>query len=143
MFGINRAEVLGNVGGDPVIRTTQEGKKMATFSVATPNSWKNPKTGEITEKTDWHNIVVFNDYFVKMVEQGVKKGTRVMCVGALQTTKYTGNDGVERYATKIVLQGFNSRFEIIREKSNNDVSENFEGYVAESSNTILEDDIPY
>jgi len=142
MFGINRAEIVGNVGGDPLIRSTQDGKKFATFSVATQNSWKNPKTGEITKKTDWHNITVFNDYFVKMVEQDVKKGTRVMCVGAMQTGKYTGQDGVERYSTKVVLQGFDSRFEIIREKSSNDVSENFEGYVAESANSI-EDDIPF
>jgi single-strand DNA-binding protein len=96
MFGMNRAEVLGNLGADPIIRTTQDGKKMATFSVATKSSWKNPKTGEITEKTEWHNIVVFNDYFVKMTEQSAKKGTRVMCVGSMQTGKYTGKDGVER-----------------------------------------------
>jgi len=127
-MSVNKTILLGNVGNDPKINKTQDGKKIATFSLATSEKWKG-KNGEQQEKVQWHNIVVFSEGLVGIIEKYVKKGSKLFVEGSLQTRKWTGNDGQEKYTTEIVLQGFNNKLEIIdnRKEGENNTSENYEG----------------
>lgn len=143
-MSINKVILLGNVGGDPIIRSTQDGKKIATFSLATSEKWKDKNSNELREKTEWHRIVVFSDGLVGIIEKYIKKGTKLFVEGSLQTRKWTGSDGVEKYTTEIVLQGFNNKLEIIdnRKEGENNTSENYEGG-SYSEPSGVEDDIPF
>jgi single-strand DNA-binding protein len=105
---VNKVILVGNLGRDPEIRRTQDGRPIANLSVATSESWRDKNTGERREKTEWHRVVIFNEGLCKVVEQYLKKGAKVYLEGALQTRKYTDKDGVEKYSTEVVLQGFNS-----------------------------------
>jgi single-strand DNA-binding protein len=144
-MSINKVILLGNVGGDPVIRSTQDGKKIATFSLATSEKWKDKNSSESREKTEWHRVVVFSDGLVGIIEKYIKKGTKLFVEGSLQTRKWTGNDGVEKYTTEIVLQGFNNKLEIIDNRDKSNVSENYEGgsYNEPSGNFDINADIPF
>ena len=117
-MSVNKVILLGNVGNDPKINKTQDGKKIATFSLATSEKWKN-KNGEQQEKVQWHNIVVFSEGLVGIIEKYVKKGSKLFVEGSLQTRKWTGNDGQEKYTTEIALQGFNNKLEIIDNRKDN------------------------
>ncbi|HWK44402.1 MAG TPA: single-stranded DNA-binding protein [Stellaceae bacterium] len=103
---VNKVTLVGNLGKDPEIRSTNDGTKIASFSVATSESWKDRNSGERREKTEWHRVVVFNDRLVEVIERYVKKGSKLYLEGALQTRKWTDKDGQERYSTEIVLQKF-------------------------------------
>ncbi len=105
---VNKVILVGNLGRDPEIRFAQNGNKIANFSIATSESWRDKASGERKEKTEWHRIVVFSEGLAGIAEKYLKKGSKVYIEGALQTRKWTGNDGVEKYTTEIVLQGFNS-----------------------------------
>ena len=106
---INKVILIGNLGRDPEIRYAQNGNKIANFSVATSESWKDKQSGERREKTEWHRIVVFNEGLATIVEKYVKKGSKVYIEGALQTNKWQDKEtGADRYTTEVVLQGFNS-----------------------------------
>ena len=105
---VNKVILVGNLGRDPEIRRTQDGRPIANLSVATSESWRDKTTGERKEKTEWHRVVIFNEGLCKIVEQYLKKGAKVYLEGQLQTRKYTDKDGVEKYSTEVVLQGFNS-----------------------------------
>ena len=105
---VNKVILVGNLGRDPEIRRTQDGRPIANLSVATSESWRDKNTGERKEKTEWHRVVIFNEGLCKIVEQYLKKGAKVYLEGQLQTRKYTDKDGVEKYSTEVVLQGFNS-----------------------------------
>src|SRR6202008_1098625 len=105
---VNKVILVGNLGKDPEIRRTQDGRPIANLSVATSETWRDKGTGERREKTEWHRVVIFNEGLCKVVEQYLKKGAKVYLEGALQTRKYTDKDGVEKYSTEVVLQGFNS-----------------------------------
>jgi single-strand DNA-binding protein len=105
---VNKVILVGNLGRDPEIRRTQDGRAIANMTVATSESWRDKSTGERKEKTEWHRVVVFNENLCKIAEQYLKKGAKVYLEGQLQTRKYTDKDGVEKYSTEIVLQGFNS-----------------------------------
>ena len=141
-MSINKVILLGNVGGDPVIRSTQDGKKIATFSLATSEKWKDKNSSESREKTDWHRVVVFSDGLVGIIEKYIKKGTKLFVEGSLQTRKWTGNDGVEKYTTEIVLQGFNNKLEIIDNRDKSNTSKNYEGR-SYSEPKGIEGDIPF
>jgi single-strand DNA-binding protein len=104
---VNKVILIGNVGKDPEIRRTQDGKPIANLSIATSESWRDKATGERKEKTEWHRVVVFSEPLCKVVEQYVKKGSKLYVEGSLQTRKWQ-KDGVDRYSTEVVLQGFNS-----------------------------------
>ena len=104
---VNKVILVGNLGRDPEIRFTQSGAKIANLSVATSESWKDKQTGERREKTEWHRVVVFSEGLAGIAERYLKKGSKVYLEGSLQTRKWTGNDGVEKYTTEVVLQGFN------------------------------------
>ena len=105
---VNKVILVGNLGRDPEIRRTQDGRPIANLSVATSENWRDKATGERREKTEWHRVVIFNEGLCKIVEQYLKKGSKVYLEGQLQTRKYTDKDGVEKYSTEVVLQGFNS-----------------------------------
>lgn len=102
---INKVVLVGNVGRDPEIRHTNAGKKIASFSVATSEFWKDT-SGERQEKTEWHRVVIFNPNLAEVVEKYVRKGSKVYVEGSLQTRKWTDNSGVEKYTTEVVLGNF-------------------------------------
>ena len=105
---VNKVILVGNLGKDPEIRRTQDGRPIANLSVATSESWRDKATGERKEKTEWHRVVIFNEGLCKVAEQYLKKGAKVYIEGALQTRKWTDQSGAEKYSTEVVLQGFNS-----------------------------------
>lgn len=105
---VNKVILVGNLGKDPEIRRTQDGRPIANLSVATSETWRDKSTGERKEKTEWHRVVIFSEPLCKIVEQYLKKGAKVYIEGALQTRKWTDQSGVEKYSTEVVLQGFNS-----------------------------------
>jgi single-strand DNA-binding protein len=105
---VNKVILVGNVGADPEIRRTQDGRPIANLRIATSESWRDRTSGERREKTEWHTVVVFNEGLCKVVEQYVKKGAKLYIEGALQTRKWQDQTGNDRYSTEIVLQGFNS-----------------------------------
>ncbi len=105
---VNKVILVGNLGKDPEIRRTQDGRPIANLSVATSESWRDKNTGERKEKTEWHRVVIFNEGLCKIAEQYLKKGSKVYLEGALQTRKWQDKDGNDKYSTEVVLQGFNS-----------------------------------
>ncbi|NLS06721.1 single-stranded DNA-binding protein [Rhizobium sp. P32RR-XVIII] len=105
---VNKVILIGNVGADPEIRRTQDGRPIANLRIATSETWRDRNSGERREKTEWHTVVVFNEGLCKVVEQYVKKGAKLYIEGQLQTRKWQDQTGNDRYSTEIVLQGFNS-----------------------------------
>ncbi len=105
---VNKVILIGNVGADPEIRRTQDGRPIANLRIATSETWRDRNSGERREKTEWHNVVVFNEGLCKVVEQYVKKGAKLYIEGALQTRKWQDQTGNDRYSTEVVLQGFGS-----------------------------------
>jgi single-strand DNA-binding protein len=103
---VNKVILVGNVGRDPEIRSTQDGTRVGNLSLATSESWRDKNTGERKERTEWHRVVIFNDRLVDVVEKYVKKGAKLYIEGALQTRKWTDNAGAEKYTTEVVLQRF-------------------------------------
>jgi single-strand DNA-binding protein len=114
---VNKVILIGNVGADPEIRRTQDGRPIANLRIATSETWRDKNSGERKEKTEWHRVVVFNEGLCKVIEQYVKKGAKLYIEGALQTRKWTDQAGVEKYSTEIVLQGFNSTLTMLDGKS--------------------------
>jgi single-strand DNA-binding protein len=117
-MSINKVILIGNVGTDPEIRNTNDGREIASFSLATSESWKDKNSGEKKEKTEWHRLVVFSQGLVGIVKNYVKKGSKLYIEGQLQTRKWTDKDGVDKYTTEIVLQNFNSTLQILNSTSN-------------------------
>jgi single-strand DNA-binding protein len=105
---VNKVILIGNLGRDPEIRRTQDGRPVANLRVATTDSWRDKTSGERREKTEWHTVVIFNEGLCRVAEQYLKKGAKVYLEGQLQTRKWQGQDGQDRYSTEVVLQGFNS-----------------------------------
>ena len=105
---VNKVILIGNLGKDPEIRRTQDGRPIANLSVATSETWRDKATGERKEKTEWHRVVIFNEGLCRVAEQYLKKGAKVYIEGQLQTRKWTDQNNVEKYSTEVVLQNFNS-----------------------------------
>lgn len=118
-MSINKVILIGNVGGDPEIRNTNDGREIASFSLATSESWKDKATGEKKDKTEWHRIVVFSQGLVGIVKNYVKKGSKLYIEGQLQTRKWTDNNGVDKYTTEVVMQNFNSTLQILDSTNRN------------------------
>ena len=112
-MSINKVILLGNVGGDPEIRNTSDGREIASFSLATTEYWKDKNTGERKDKTEWHRIAVFSQGLVGIVKNYVKKGSKLYIEGQLQTRKWTDANGVDKYNTDVVLQGFNATLQML------------------------------
>ena len=114
---VNKVILVGNLGKDPEIRRTQDGRPIANLRIATSESWRDKATGERREKTEWHSVVIFNENLCKIVEQYLKKGSKVFIEGSLQTRKRQGQDGQDRYTTEVVLQGFNGNLTMLDGRS--------------------------
>lgn len=118
MASLNKVMLIGNLGKDPEVRHTQDGKAIVNLTLATSESWKDKATGEKKEKTEWHRVVIFNDGLAKVAEAYLKKGSTVYLEGQLQTRKWTDKDGVEKYSTEIVLQNFKGELVMLGGKDN-------------------------
>ncbi len=103
---VNKVILIGNLGKDPEIRTLNSGDRVANLRIATSEQWRDKGSGERREKTEWHQVVIFNENIVRVAEQYLKKGSTVYVEGSLQTRKWTDQQGVEKYSTEIVLQKF-------------------------------------
>jgi single-strand DNA-binding protein len=110
---VNKVILIGNVGRDPEIRRTQDGRPIANLSMATSEQWRDKSSGERKEKTEWHRVVVFNENLCKIIEQYVKKGSKLYIEGSLQTRKWTDQSGAEKYSTEVVLQNFNGTLTLL------------------------------
>lgn len=110
---VNKVILVGNLGADPEIRRTNDGRPIANLRVATSESWKDKATGERREKTEWHRVVIFNEGLCRIAEQYLKKGSKLYIEGQLQTRKWQDKDGQDRYSTEVVLQGFNSQLTML------------------------------
>jgi len=110
---LNKVLLIGRLGNDPEIRTTQDGRSVVSFSLATSDTWRDKSTNERKERTEWHRVVIFNEGLSKIVEQYVKKGSRVYLEGQLQTRKWQDQSGQERYTTEIVLQNYSGNLTIL------------------------------
>ena len=111
--GINKVIIVGNLGKDPEVRTFANGGKVCNFSVATSESWKDKQTGERKEKTEWHNISIYNEGLAGVAERYLRKGSKVYLEGKLQTRKWQDQSGNDRYSTDVVLQGFDAKMEML------------------------------
>ena len=120
---VNKVILVGNLGKDPEIRRTQDGRPIANLRIATSESWRDKSTGEKREKTEWHSVVIFNENLCKIAEQYLKKGAKVFIEGSLQTRKWQGQDGQDRYSTEVVLQGFNGNLTMLDGRSGGGMSE--------------------
>ena len=142
---LNRVILIGNVGQDPEIRSTQDGREIANFSLATTENWKDKNTGERQSKTEWHRIVVFSQGLVGVIKNYVKKGSKLYIEGALQTRKWTDKSGIEKYTTEIVLQNYNSNLQILNFTNSQDSDQSIEGTIKNefqgAKEVELDDDI--
>jgi single-strand DNA-binding protein len=114
---VNKVILVGNLGKDPEIRRTQDGRPIANLRIATSDTWRDKTTGERREKTEWHSVVIFNENLCKVAEQYLRKGSKVFIEGQLQTRKWQDQSGQERYTTEVVLQGFNGNLTMLDGRS--------------------------
>lgn len=114
---VNKVILVGNLGADPEIKRTQDGRPIANLSIATSDTWRDKNSGERKEKTEWHRVVIFSEGLCKIAEQYLKKGSKVYIEGQLQTRKWQDKDGKDRYSTEVVLQNFNSTLTMLDGKS--------------------------
>lgn len=141
---VNKVILVGNLGRDPEIRSTQEGKEIATLTLATSESWKDKMTGERKEKSEWHRIVVFNEGLVKVIKSYVKKGSKLYIEGALQTRKWVDQSGADRYSTEVVLSGFGGNMQMLNKVDNNNQQGDYQHNQEPDYNTDdLDDEIPF
>ena len=110
---VNKVILVGNLGKDPDVRRLNSGDQVVSFSLATSENWRDKTSGERKEKTEWHNVVIFNENLGKVVEQYCKKGSKVYVEGQLQTRKWQDKDGHDRYTTEIVLQRFRGELTLL------------------------------
>ena len=137
---MNRLTIIGYVGKDPDIRSTKDGKRVANFSVATTETWKDKATGEKKEKTEWHRCVCWVDGLITIIERYVKKGTRLL-VERQVTTRNWDDDGVEKYTTECQMTGFNAKLMLLSTKEQDASASRSAPAGAEASS--LDDDIPF
>jgi single-strand DNA-binding protein len=149
---VNKVILVGNLGRDPEIRTFQNGGRVANFSIATSESWKDKATGERKEKTQWHNISVKSENLVGIVEKYIKKGSKLYIEGQLESRKYTDKDGVEKYITEVVLNPFRGEITMLDSKRDggSSSSSDYDAPMASSSTSgggsgkvAIDDDIPF
>ena len=145
---INKVILVGNLGNDPEIRSTSDGREIANISIATSESWKDKNTGERKSKTEWHRVVIFSQGLVGIVKNYLKKGSKIYLEGQLQTRKWVDNAVIEKYTTEIVLQNFNSTLQILDSRQNNpdnqnNFGDNNQNTNQEAAENIIDDDIPF
>jgi single-strand DNA-binding protein len=155
---VNKVILIGNLGRDPEVRATQDGREIANLSLATAETWRDKQSGERKERTEWHRVVVFNEGLVNIAKNYLKKGSKVYIEGQLQTRKWTDQQGVEKYTTEVVLQNYNGTLTMLdgkKEEGGTSGSSYDDGYYnsqaqqaassprAASSAPELDDDIPF
>lgn len=152
---VNKVILIGNLGKDPEIRSTQNGSRIANLTLATSESWKDKATGERKEKTEWHRVSIYNDNLVGIVERFLHKGSKVYLEGQLETRKWTDKDGIEKYTTEVVLRQFGGTLTMLDgANSNKGGSGNFERSSSSGGDAPsmpnygskiddMEDDIPF
>jgi len=150
---VNKVILAGNLGRDPEIRNTNDGGKIATFTVATSESWRDKQTGERKEKAEWHRVVSFNDRLSDVIEKYLRKGSKVYVEGSLQTRKWTDKDGAEKYSTEVVLSKFKGELVMLGGNGERDDDEPRRGGGGETEDSIaavvrrphpkLDDEIPF
>jgi single-strand DNA-binding protein len=113
MSSVNKAILIGNLGRDPEVRTTQNGERVVSFSLATTESWRDKASGERKDRTEWHNVVIWNDAIGKVAESYARKGSKVYIEGQIQTREFTDKDGNQRRVTEIVLQRFRGELTLL------------------------------
>ena len=145
VVSLNKVTLIGNVGKEPEIRLTQEGKEIVTFPLATTENWKDKNSGERREKTEWHRIVVFIPALVNIIKNYVNKGTRVYIEGSLQTREWNDQTGIKKYTTEIVLQTYNSTVILLGSKNTNKPASTTHGDSTEdlTDNEKDNDQVPY
>lgn len=129
---VNKVILLGNVGRDPEVRTTQTGSRICNLSIATSESWKDKATGERKENTQWHRVVIFNDALVGIIERYVKKGSKLYIEGQLETRKWQDKEGKDQYSTEVVLRQYGGTLTLLDSRSG-DNNNNQGGYVSDQS----------
>lgn len=120
MASVNKCIIVGHLGRDPESKSFQNGGKVVHLSVATSQSWKDKDSGDRKERTEWHRVAIFNEGLCGVAERYLRKGSKVYIEGSLQTRKWTDQQGVEKYATEIVLQGFNAALVLLDGASGGD-----------------------
>jgi single-strand DNA-binding protein len=152
---VNKVILVGNLGRDPEIRSTQDGREIANLAIATSESWKDRNTGERKEKTEWHRVAIFNEGLVGIAKNYLKKGAKVYIEGQLQTRKWTDQSGQEKYSTEVVLQGFNGALTMLDGKSGGGEGASYGGASAPAASSgfgggnnkpateLLDDEIPF
>lgn len=155
MSSVNKAILIGYLGRDPEIRSTQDGRRVANLSIATSDRWTDKQSGEKRERTEWHRVVIFNDNLVNIVERFCKKGSMVYIEGKIRTRKWTDQQGVEKYSTEITLENFGGAVQLLNKVEGGDDENQDQGSdsydrgraVAGAANRgqpdILDDDIPF
>jgi single-strand DNA-binding protein len=124
---VNKVILVGNLGADPEVRRTQDGRPIVNLRLATSESWRDKATGERKEKTEWHRVVIFSEPLAKIAEQYLKKGSKIYIEGALQTRKWQDQSGQDKYSTEVVLQGFNSTLTMLDGRSSGGSGGSFGG----------------
>ena len=140
---VNKVILIGNLGRDPEVRTFQNGGKVCNFSIATSETWKDRNSGERQERTNWHNIAIFNENLAQIAEQYLRKGSKVYIEGQLETRKWQDQAGNDRYTTEVVLRNFRGELTLLDGRSENNNS-NFSETASiddESSDKVLTNDI--
>lgn len=140
MSSVNKVILIGNLGKDPEIRSFQNGGRVASFSIATSESWKDKTSGEKKEKTEWHRVSVFNEHIVGVVERYLKKGAKVYIEGQLETRKWTDKEGQEKYTTEVVLRPFRGELTML---SSSDEQPSIEPVEHKPIEIVIDDEIPF
>jgi single-strand DNA-binding protein len=148
---INKVILVGNLGKDPEVRSTQDGRELVNLTIATSDSWKDKNTGERKEKTEWHRVVIFSPGLVTVAKNYLSKGSKVYIEGALQTRKWQDQSGQEKYSTEIILQGFNSNLTMLDNKGSVvSADSGYDNFSSSDNNTKndfvveeLDDEIPF
>ena len=151
---VNKVILIGNLGRDPEVRSTQDGAKIVQLSVATSESWKDKSSGERRERTEWHRVVIFNEHLTNIAEQYLRKGSKVYLEGQLQTRKWQDKEGMERYTTEIVLGRFKGELTMLDTRGGEGAGAGGGGYQSEPAmasqdsgggggTSDLDDEIPF
>src|SRR5690606_12416175 len=139
---VNKVILVGNLGADPEVRRLNSGDAVVNLRIATSESWRDRNTGERKERTEWHQVVIFNENLGKVAEQYLKKGMKVYIEGALQTRKWE-KDGIERYSTEIVLQKFRGELQMLDKPEGNEKPQRQQSYAEQSGGGRDDESIPF
>lgn len=124
---VNKVILVGNLGRDPEVRSTQSGSRVANLSLATSETWRDRNSGERRERTEWHRVVIFNDRLVDVAEKYLRKGSKIYIEGQLQTRKWQDQSGADRYTTEVVLQNFRGELTMLDSRAGGEGGGGFSG----------------